>query len=88
MGYPFYPFSILSQNRHAFRSSALLTSQVEKLVVIQGIVASVKTPRDKEPLETPRRGTTFGGAAGEVRKVVLKCSNCETVEEATFLFDF
>ncbi|CAK9096571.1 DNA replication licensing factor mcm5 [Durusdinium trenchii] len=43
----------------------LTSDQVEKLVVIQGIVASVKTPRDK------------------VRKVVLKCSNCENVEEVT-----
>jgi len=41
----------------------LTSDQVEKLIVIQGIVASVKTPRDK------------------VRKVVLKCSNCENVEE-------
>eukprot|EP00435_Cladocopium_sp_Y103_P061054 s1327_g22.t1 len=43
----------------------LTSDQVEKLVVIQGIVASVKTPRDK------------------VRKVVLKCTNCENVEEVT-----
>eukprot|EP00490_Sorites_sp_Unknown_P012063 CAMPEP_0114665098 /NCGR_PEP_ID=MMETSP0191-20121206/30087_1 /TAXON_ID=126664 /ORGANISM="Sorites sp." /LENGTH=750 /DNA_ID=CAMNT_0001909139 /DNA_START=51 /DNA_END=2303 /DNA_ORIENTATION=+ len=43
----------------------LTSDQVEKLVVVQGIVASVKTPRDK------------------VRKVVLKCSNCENVEEVT-----
>ena len=42
----------------------LTSEQVEKLVVIQGIVASVRTPRDK------------------VRRVVLKCSSCENVEEA------
>jgi len=43
----------------------LTSDQVEKLVVIQGIVASVKYPRDK------------------VRKVVLKCTNCENVEEVS-----
>ncbi|CAE7598014.1 MCM5 [Symbiodinium pilosum] len=37
--------------------------QVEKLVIIQGIVVSVTNPRSK------------------VRKVVLRCSNCENVEE-------
>ena len=75
-------------------------SQVEKLVVIQGIVASVKTPRDKVLCSQSEDSLGPGCArqvkqvfkknklpasdvwSAEVRKVVLKCSNCENVEEA------
>ena len=73
--------------------------QVEKLVVIQGIVASVKTPRDKVPGRKPCEirclfmpflclisQSSYSTPPPQVRKVVLRCSNCENVEEAFCMF--
>ena len=41
----------------------------------------MKTPRDKE-LSLAHQRAQRGPFAAQVRKVVLKCSNCENVEEA------
>lgn len=46
-------------------------SQVEKLVVIQGIVASVKTPRDKV-LCSQSEDSLGSGCARQVKQVLKK----------------